>query len=149
MSVENGTTVIICVFNIIDYHQTDLFVRTEQVSDPYIPLRDASLSHMNSLRASFRMYDFDYSRDTLSVTFHPEVSGDDVTTPSTGGIRVDRQFLNNGAKILLLDECDCLEVMRQVHVEGDVSWIYQHILDSIIVRKDGTSFSEPKGNKLR
>lgn len=42
VSVENGTIVSVRAFNVSDYHQTELFVRMKQITDPDIPLRDAS-----------------------------------------------------------------------------------------------------------
>lgn len=33
MSVENGTAVHVCVFNVSEYHHVDLFVKIKQVKD--------------------------------------------------------------------------------------------------------------------
>lgn len=46
MSIVNGTAFNVCLLKISDYHQTDSLVRTVQIEDPYIPLRNASLSHV-------------------------------------------------------------------------------------------------------
>lgn len=75
---------------------------------------------MTSLCALLHMYGTDYSRGTLSVTFHLAFSADYVTTPSTDGSKFGRQVLNNGAQVLLLDGRHLLEVMQQLHVDGNV-----------------------------
>lgn len=111
MSVEKSTTSNVSVVNISDYHQTDLFLRNEQVKHPDIPLRDVILSHVTSLRALFRLYGFGYSRSTLSESSHHKVSMADVTTPSTCGMTVGRQVLNNDITVLFLDGRDFLEGM--------------------------------------
>lgn len=92
MSVETGTTANTILSNVSDDHQTDLFVRVEQINDQRISLRDGSISHMTSLRALFYMYGFDYSRETTSLAFHPKVSCYDVTTPSTGSRQLTVRF---------------------------------------------------------
>lgn len=79
------------------------------------------------------MNGFDESRGTLSVTFYPGVSADNMTTLSTSGMIVGRRVLNNRAKMLLLDKRQFLEAMRQILVEGGVDWIQQHILFRLIV----------------
>lgn len=120
MSVTNGTAVNVCVFNVSDHHQTDLFVRNEQVEDLVISLPDISLSHVTSLPALSGMYGLQFSRSTLSVSFFLEVNGDYATKPSTGGMTFERQFRNNGATFLFLDCRHRLEAMQQLHLEGDV-----------------------------
>lgn len=52
MSVENGTTVTVLVFNVSDYLQADSFVRIKQIKDSDVPLRNVCLSHVTSLRNS-------------------------------------------------------------------------------------------------
>lgn len=69
MSVDNGIAVTVCPFSASGYHQTDSFVRTEQIEDPDILISGVNLSHVTSLRSLFRMYGTDYSRGTLSVSF--------------------------------------------------------------------------------
>lgn len=81
MSVEKDTSVILRVFNVSDYHQLDMFETIEHTEVPDILLHDASLSLVTSLRAWFCMYGFDYFSSTLTVTFYPKVSADDMTTP--------------------------------------------------------------------
>lgn len=102
MSAENRATVDVRVFNLNDHHRTDLFVRMVQMEEPGISLRDMSLSHISSLYASIRMCSFDYFHGTLSVTFLPVVSAEDVTTLSTAGMTAARLVLNNDGKSLLL-----------------------------------------------
>lgn len=70
--------------------------------------------------ASFCMYSFDYSRDTLSVRFYPAVIADEMTTLSTSAMTAGRHVLHDGAKVLLLDKCYRLEGLRQLYVKGDV-----------------------------
>lgn len=64
------------------------------------------------LRASLHMYGFDYSRGTLSMNLHLDLSADDVTAPSNDGTKVGCQALNNLAEVLLLGEHDSLEAIR-------------------------------------
>lgn len=73
------------------------------------------------------MYGSDYSRGTQSVTIHSGVSAEGVTMPATGGMTVGCQALSNGANVFLLDLCDRLVAMEQLHVKGHVGWIQQHI----------------------
>lgn len=115
-SIENSIAVRFRVFNMSDYHQKDLFVRVEQTENPDIPLRDVKLSHVPLLCASFRMYLFYYSRETLSVTFHHRVSAEYVTTLSTACTTVGHQALNNGAKVILLDGRHRTASMRKLRV---------------------------------
>lgn len=109
MSVENVTEVNVCVYNISDYHQSDLFVRTARIADPDIPLHVVSLLHVTSQHAPFCIYCFAYTCGTVSVMFYRGMSAEDVNTPSTGCMTVGRQVLNNGAEVLLLDERHCVE----------------------------------------
>lgn len=62
MLFANGTAGNVRFINFMEYHQADLFVRTERIEDLDVPLPDVSLSHVTYLRASFRMYGFDFSR---------------------------------------------------------------------------------------
>lgn len=55
--------------NVSDHHHADLFLGIEQIEDPDIPLRDASLSHLTFPRAAFRMFHFQRSQGTISVVF--------------------------------------------------------------------------------
>lgn len=112
ISVENRTSVIVRVLNGSDYHETDLSVRIKQINDPDILLHDASPSQVTSLHVSRSMYGFDYPRGTLSLSFHPEVSADDVTTSSIVGMTVGHHVLNNEAKVLLLDGRHFLKAVR-------------------------------------
>lgn len=144
MSGENCIAVARCVLNVSEYHQTNLFVRIEQMEDPDIPLREDRLSHVTSLRPSFGMYGFDYFRGILLVTFHSRVTTDGMTTTSTCGMTVDRRVLSNSAKNSLLDGRHCLKAMRQLHVEHYVDWIEQHILICVIVREDKVAISKAK-----
>lgn len=120
MSLENGTAFNVRVLKVSDLHQADLFVRLEQVKSPDIPQGDVSLSPLNSLQTSFRLYGFDYSSGTISVTLHPVMSVVDLTTPSTDGMKLGCQVLSNYAKVLLLDGRHILKGVRQLHVEGEV-----------------------------
>lgn len=102
MYVGNGTAVNVCFFNVTIYHQAEVFERTEQEDNLETPLRDVSLSHLSSSRATLRMYGFYYSRGTLSVTFFCGRSADNVTTTSTNGMAVGCRALNNGANVFLI-----------------------------------------------
>lgn len=116
MSVENGIVVNACLFNVSDYHRADFFARVVEIMNSDISLRDVILSHVNYLCALLLMYGFDYSRGSQSVTFLRGVSADDVTTHMISAMAAGRQPQNNGAKIILLVGCHCLESMQQVHV---------------------------------
>lgn len=80
ISAQNRTAAYVRALDVSEEHQTDVFVIVEKIENPDIPLRDVRSSHVTSLRDSFCMYDFGYSRGTLSVNFHSAVSVDDVTT---------------------------------------------------------------------
>lgn len=54
------------------------------MKDRDIPARDASLSHASSLRATLRMYGFDYCRGTKLEIFCFGMSADDLTAHSAG-----------------------------------------------------------------
>lgn len=60
VTVKHSTAVKFCIFNVNDYHQAELFARIDHIDDPDIPLRDASLSPVPSLRDSFGIYGFEY-----------------------------------------------------------------------------------------
>lgn len=79
-------------FNFSDHLQKDLFVRIEQIEDPYTPLSKARLSYVTSLCGLFRTFDFNHCQGTLSAIFYHRVSTDDVTTASTGSMTVGPQF---------------------------------------------------------
>lgn len=68
MFVENGTTVIISIFNVNEYHHAHLLVSCEHNKDQDIPVRNVCRSHVISLRVMSRAYGFDNSRVTLSVS---------------------------------------------------------------------------------
>lgn len=51
MSVQNGTAIIVHVFNLTEHHQTDLALRIKVIKDSNIFLREGSLSHVTSFRA--------------------------------------------------------------------------------------------------
>lgn len=82
--LEDGFIVNVSIFYVSNYHQADLFVQRNQIEDVYILPCDISLFLVTSSRAFFCMYGFDYSSGTLSVSFHPGMGADDVTTPSSG-----------------------------------------------------------------
>lgn len=50
MPFVNVTAVKVCIFNLIDYHQADWFVKIEKTEYPANSLRVVSLSYMNVLR---------------------------------------------------------------------------------------------------
>lgn len=75
------------------------------------------------LPASSRMYAFDYSGGTLSVTFHPELSADDMTVPSTKGMTDDGKAFSNGANVFIIDGRHFLKTMQRIHVNSDVHLI--------------------------
>lgn len=77
----------------------------EQIEDPDISIRHASMSHVIVLRASFHIYDFDYFSRIISVTFFAAVSAVVVTTSLTNGMPVDSQIWNDGTNFLLLIGC--------------------------------------------
>lgn len=56
MRVENATSANVYVFDMIEYHSPQLFVRIEQIEDTTISLRDVSFLHVISLPASFHKY---------------------------------------------------------------------------------------------
>lgn len=91
------------VLDVSDYDRAEFFVIFENNEDLNVPLRTASLLHVTSLRASFRMYDLDHSGGTLPVYPSPALSVDDVTTSSTGNRKVGCQVVNKCAMVLLLD----------------------------------------------
>lgn len=111
MSFVNGIAVNALTFNVSEDHQADFILRNEQIKYLDIPLHEFGVSHVTSLRASFRKYGFGYSRGILSVTFHLRVKPDDVTTPSNGGMTAVCQALINCAKFLLLDRRHRLKAM--------------------------------------
>lgn len=82
------------------------------------------------------------------VTFHPAVSSDDVTTPFPGGMKVGDRVLNNVAKVLSVDGRFRLEAVRQLHAEGDVGWIEEHIAVCLIVRKDRVAIRNAEEMKM-
>lgn len=53
-----------------DYLNVELFLRIEQIADLYILLRDAGISYLTFLHASFPKYSFNYFPGIQSVTFH-------------------------------------------------------------------------------
>lgn len=130
---ENGSVVNIRGFNVSVYQQTDSFVRIGQIDYPDPPLCDAGFLHVTLLPASFRMNSFDYSHSTIPTSFYTEVSADSVTMSLTGDLTVDRQVLNNGAKVLLLDKLHRLKAMRRLHAKAGVDWIHQNILALLII----------------
>lgn len=95
------------------------------------------------------MYIFDNSCGTLSVTIHLELSADDVTRPSTERMTVGCLFLNNGAKILLLDVLYRLVGIEWQHAVGDVVSIQQHILVCLIVAEERVALNETEKIRLR
>lgn len=77
---ENNITVIVRVFNVNDHHLADLLARIEQISDRDSLLHAVRMSQCLLCATSSRMYYFDYSCGSLSVTFHPRVRADGLTT---------------------------------------------------------------------
>lgn len=63
-------------------------------------------------------------------------------------MKIGRQFLNNRAKGLLLDEFYPLEAMRQLHRQGDTGWTQQYILVCLIIGKDTVAVSGAEEIKL-
>lgn len=90
----------------------NLLLKIEQIKYADIPLCDAGLLHVTSLRASLRMYGSEYSRYNLLLGFHHGLSADNVTTLLNGGITVDHKVSNNRAKFRLLDGRQRLETMQ-------------------------------------
>lgn len=88
MSVKKSTAVNICVFNVTNSRQVDVFVRIKQTESPNISRSDVSFLQVTSPCTSLRMYGSRYSHGMLSVPFHPVVSPYDVITRSTGGMTV-------------------------------------------------------------
>lgn len=86
-----------------------------------------SLARVTCKRAPFRMYSHYYYQGTLFVTFRPVSNIKDVPTPSTKGMTVAIEALNNATKVLLEEECHRLEAMRQLNVEGNLGCIQQHV----------------------
>lgn len=74
------------------------------------------------------MYGFDYYGRTLSVTLYPDVRAYNVTMAATAGMTAGRQVQINGAKAMLLDGRRRPEAMQQLHADGDVYCIQEHIL---------------------
>lgn len=136
MSAVNVTAHTVRIFIVSGYHQSDVFVWFEQIKDSDAPLRTVSLSHIFLLYHSLVTYGFDYSLSTLSTRAHSMMNSEDVTTPSTGVLAIGGHLLRNGLNVLLLVEHHDLQIRWQLHVEGDVSWIQQHILVCLIVRED-------------
>lgn len=66
---------------------------------------------MNFLCTVFGIYDFDYSTDTESLTFHYAESTENVTALSTGRMKVGIQVHDSCAKVMLLDACHGSEAM--------------------------------------
>lgn len=97
---------------------------------------------MTFLLVPFRVCRFHLSCDTLSVTFHAEVSAESLTARCTDGMTVGRQALNTGARTLLLDGGHFLEAIWRLYVEGDVGWIHQQKLARLIFREDRVQICE-------
>lgn len=116
--------------------------------DPDIQLRDASLLWVASLLARLLIYYCHYSRGTLLVTFHSQVSTDNVTMASTDGKKVGRRISNNSVEFCLLDGLPHLELMRQLHVKDDVCAIQQQILLRMIAGKARETMNEAEGINL-
>lgn len=123
-------------------------MRIRQIKDLNISLRDVSLKHVNSLRASFRMDGSYYSRCTLLVAFHAEMRADDVNTPSSGCNTAGRYVLNNDAAVSWLNGLHRLEAMGQLHVESGVCLSEQLTLVRHIVREYKLALSETDGTKM-
>lgn len=120
ISAAYSPAVHVEVFNLNDYHQADLSVRTGRIENLYILPRDASLTEVTSILASSDKHGLHYSRCTLSVIFHAGVSSRDVTTHSTGVLTAGIHILINCMKMILPDRCRHLESLRQFHGKGDL-----------------------------
>lgn len=72
---------------------------------------------MTSFRVLLRIYGFHDFRGTKSVNVCPDKSAENVTVLPTAGITVGRKVVKYSAKVLLLDECHCVDEMRQMQVE--------------------------------
>lgn len=148
MSIENGTAVIFCVFNVSDCHRSNLFVSMELIEEQDIPIRNVSLLHLTSFRDSLLMYGFNYSNSTLSRTFHTGVSANDVTRLSTGGMTADRRILRNGESVLLIKGRHPLQWIRQLYMEADIAWREQHVLAHLKPRAKRVIINKAEGIKL-
>lgn len=73
------------------------------------------------------MYDFDFSRGTLSVNFHPAVRAKYVTTLSSDSITISVKATNNVAERLRPHTPQPLRTMRQLLVECYLVLIQKHI----------------------
>lgn len=82
------------------------------------------------------------------MSFHSAVSTDGVTKLSTRGKRVGRRALRNDTKVMLLDGSHCLEAIRRLCLEGDVSMLQQQILVCVNIRRDRVVISEAIWIKL-
>lgn len=103
MLVKNGTAVFAYVFNVCEYLQKNLFLKFLQIEQPGMRLSDTSLPYVTPSCISGGKYGVNSAHGTLSVAFHPDVSADDMTTPSKDGMTARRQVLNNDANVFFVD----------------------------------------------
>lgn len=73
--------------------QVNLLVNVEQVKDPDIPLRYASLSHVASLCIAFPMYGFEHSCGRSTASFPSGLCALNVVTLSAVGTIAGRLIL--------------------------------------------------------
>lgn len=79
ISVNNSTTGNTRVISGREYYQDGVFMKIEQTGDPEIWLRDLVLWYATPLQGLLCMFSFYISYSPLSVTFHADVSVEDVT----------------------------------------------------------------------
>lgn len=111
-------------------------MRSKQTGDLDILLRDASLLRVASPGTPFCLYGFAYSCGALAETFHRVIGRNDLTAPLAGGKSVGCQVLKNGVKAMFLEGRHRLRALLQLHVEGHVGCLHQHILIGLLVRED-------------
>lgn len=76
ISFRNGTAAEVRFFNVSEDHQTELFVKIEQIDNSDIPQRSVGSSHIILFCAPFGICGSDYFRSTILVTFHPWVNAE-------------------------------------------------------------------------
>lgn len=125
-----------------------IFVTIEQIEDLDNLLCYVSISRVTSLRSPFFMHGFDCSCSASSMSFHPGVSADYVTTPSTGKVTGAYHVLNNSAKIVLVDGRRHLKAIEQLHMKGAMVPVQEHILVLFIVWEGIVAITKAIGIEL-
>lgn len=82
------------------------------------------------------------------MTSYPEVSADDVITPSTCGMIVDYQASNNGEKVFLIDGRHHLKVMQQLYLRARWVGFSNSSCFVPLFKKVRVTISEPEGIEL-